>query len=267
MTVSMSSQLDAIRTLCTEDDTHEAASANVVSVSGKPLTIETVPRQEEDAEVTLTRAMERVVADIRRQTNRELTDEEMTAISTFGIKSKRALWSTTKLMVYTNETRMTKSLEETTPGRRRGEPGKAYTGILLDVKHLGSPATAPNQRIMTLNPAVVKTMLRSFMKTRGPPELHPGDIYFILDGGMHSYRQKVLNCFIDDEGTILSKSEKLMYLLFDEESIRQRKGCAMGDARIWPGRAHEHRQPGHPRCDALQESQILHGQQPGQHSR
>ena len=231
VTVSMATQVADIKKLFTEDAKKEEARAKEVSVSGKPVPSpsKSETKQAEEAEaIPFTKAMERVAEEIQTLTGRELTEEENRAISTYGMKSKRALWSTTKLLVYSSENRMAKALQDTIPGRRRGEPGKEYTGIILDSKMLGSPATAPNHRIIPLNPTVVKSMLRSWIKTRGTTELHPGDIYFILDGGMHSYRQKALNCFVDDDGTVLSKSEKLVYLLFDEESIRQRKGCVRG---------------------------------------
>ena len=71
-------------------------------------------------------------------------------------------------------------------------------------------------------------MIRSFFKTRGIGELHPADIFFLIDGGMHTYRGKLLNSFLSDDGEPLNKVEKLVYLTYDEESIRQRKGCIRG---------------------------------------
>ena len=75
-----------------------------------------------------------------------------------------------------------------------------------------APSPANGNRVpnsMSLWPG--QAMIRSFVSLRSPKELDPGDIFFMLDGGSHSYRAKMMNCFIDDEGAALKKNEKLVY--------------------------------------------------------
>ena len=228
-TLTLASAVSNIKALA-ETEAQQRDGEVVVTALGTSVSADdeahTLP---DDTLTSLTPAMARVVADIRTISGRELTTEELTTIQTFGMKSKRALWGAVKLMVFNmSEARMTEALLETTVAQRRGEPGKAYTGILLDVKHLGTSVTAPHLRIPTLNQNVVKSMLRSFIRTRDINALHPGDIFFVLDGATHSYRQKLLHVFIDETGSSIQKCEKLVYLLFDEESMRRRKGCIRG---------------------------------------
>ena len=60
--------------------------------------------------------------------------------------------------------------------------------------------------------------------------LSPHHIFFMLDGGgSQHYRNKMLGCFVNEVGQpIEQKTEKLIYLMIDEESMRSRKGCVRG---------------------------------------
>ena len=156
-----SSIADIKKLLAAEKATKDSEAAPTRSVSGNLLSAADalMPAALPDSK-TLTPAMKRVVEDIKAACCRDATEEELATIHNFGMKSKRTPWSCVKLLVYnSSETRMTKALLETTLGQRRGEPGKAYTGVLLDAKHLGTPITAPHIRIPTLNQTVVKAPL------------------------------------------------------------------------------------------------------------
>ena len=79
----------------------------------------------------------------------------------------------------------------------------------------------------------MRALLRSFMRTRGGCELDAGDLYFMLDGGSQngtqSYRHKIVNCFVDEAGSIIKeKSEKHIHVTLDEDSLIARKGCVRG---------------------------------------
>ena len=67
-------------------------------------------------------------------------------------------------------------------------------------------------------------LLRGVMSTRGDgPEMHEGDMFFVLDNCFHHHGTQVLKCFVADDGKPLHVEKRLIYMNLDEDSLRQRK--------------------------------------------
>ena len=85
-----------------------------LALAGSSITTEKKGADETDDEDTkLAPAIKEVMEEVKSALGRALNYEEKDAIVHFGAKSKRALWSTVKLLVFQpSETRTTKQLEE-----------------------------------------------------------------------------------------------------------------------------------------------------------
>ena len=70
-------------------------------------------------------------------------------------------------------------------------------------------------------------LLRGIISSRGEPgdELDDGDMFFVLDNCEHHHMPTMLKCFVNDQGNSIPKKTKLIYINYDEDSLRQRKGC------------------------------------------
>jgi hypothetical protein len=70
-------------------------------------------------------------------------------------------------------------------------------------------------------------LLRGLMTSRGEPgdELDDGDMVFVTDNCEHHHLPALMKCFINDGGNPVPKKIKLIYVMYDEDSLRQRKGC------------------------------------------
>ena len=64
--------------------------------------------------------------------------------------------------------------------------------------------------------------------TRGTTYLHAGDLFFVLDGGMHGNKTKLMNCFVDEAGAVLTKTEKTVFLSVDEARASPAHPCVVG---------------------------------------
>ena len=70
-------------------------------------------------------------------------------------------------------------------------------------------------------------LLRGLMTSRGEvgDELDEGDMIFVMDNCEHHHMPTLMKCFINDLGNPVPKKTKLIYVNYDEDSLRQRKGC------------------------------------------
>ena len=69
------------------------------------------------------------------------------------------------------------------------------------------------------------------MQTRGEPgdELDIGDCYFVFDNTAHHQLPKVLQCFTTSTGNAMEKESKTVYISYDADSLRERKGVARAE--------------------------------------
>lgn len=70
-------------------------------------------------------------------------------------------------------------------------------------------------------------LLRGVLGSRGEPgdEIDPGDLFLFFDNSHHYHMQQLLNCMTTSQGNKIPKESRQVYLTYDEESTRLRKGC------------------------------------------
>ena len=161
-----------------------------------------------------------LIEKLETQRGNAASSAEVDTINKFASKAQRNLWSIIKLVKRQNsEKKMRDALVECPPVAARGDGVSDLTCIWLDPKALSVSATHPNARALgSVNPDEIRFLIRSFLSTReNPAQLHPGDIFHIMDGGCHGNRSKLLAAFCDEACEVIDRRDKTIYVNLDED--------------------------------------------------
>lgn len=59
-------------------------------------------------------------------------------------------------------------------------------------------------------------------------DLHEGDMFFMFDCSFPFNMSQLNKCFLDSDGAQLSRCSKTIYITYDEDSVRSRRGWRNG---------------------------------------
>ena len=112
--------------------------------------------------------------------------------------------------------------------------------IIYDCKQACEPKTAPHRRTAPLQLARMKRVIAAVMEARTQAAgldrkaIVPGDLFVLFDGGKEGNHAKMRSAFSADDGTAIKpRSNRALQLIYNEESVAERRGyCSRGAASI-----------------------------------
>ncbi|CAE7487786.1 unnamed protein product [Symbiodinium sp. CCMP2456] len=154
-----------------------------------------------------------------------LDGEKIKALQVFERKARMLVQSNVALHVFADkEKELVTKIKDSPAGAVRGKD-TTWVGIFVDPAHIGEPATAAHARVAPCNQKYLKNILSSVLKTRDPQQtsLHPRDMFFLFDSGVHTHQQKMLQCIMNDEGHPMPAHHTKVYIAYDENALRERR--------------------------------------------
>jgi hypothetical protein len=116
-------------------------------------------------------------------------------------------------------------LKDTKPLMTQVNEGE-YLLWVYDTKACGEAKSRPHSRLPPVRDDHLHKLIGGAIRTRGTPEhaaeLHPRDLYLILDGGRSDIEKPFNQCFVGDDGKILGRSKRNVFLTYSEDGTRRR---------------------------------------------
>lgn len=98
------------------------------------------------------------------------------------------------------------------------------------MKDSGEVLTCPSHRVPSLRDPHLSKLVGATLKARSETcELNDNDVYVLFDGGKHGNETSLTKVFTNDDGA-LTKSKRIIYVAYNEESVCERYHKKTGTA-------------------------------------
>ena len=154
-----------------------------------------------------------------------LEDDKKQEILKFKTLALKRLQTQVKFVVEpVSEQALANAIAATAAGEVRGDASKGkYVGVVCDVKMAGESTSHPSIRLAPFRQPHHKKLICAVIKSRadGLGDVHPGDVYLVLDGFRHGNKIAFVNSFANDDGK-LGVHKRSVMVVHTEESVAQR---------------------------------------------
>ena len=185
-------------------------------------------KSEEPSAATPATMMENIEKEIKIS-KKCMNDPDSKALHQWLKYAETKVRETVKLIVDTqSETSLVAALKEVPIAIASGNAGQRML-IVYDVKQHGESKSRPQYRPPPLQKKHMRRMIGAILKVRGERKtiLHH-DTFLIMDACVHGNHNDIISSFLNEEGKVLTKKVRPIYMHYDEAGMSDRRERSKG---------------------------------------
>ncbi len=136
------------------------------------------------------------------------------------------------LIVEGSETALVTALAEA-PVATYAATGNNSVIVLYDVKQAGESMSRPAFRPPSLRRAHVRKLVGAILQARSKRQaILENDVFVMMDAGKHGNENELLGSFLNDQGKLLPREKRTIYMNYLEQSIADRRERSRGNLDV-----------------------------------